>query len=209
MSGAPLADSIEHGFLSSLRAQPGDEAARLVYADWLEEQGRSAEGQFLRLQVSIAALAPNDPELTKTTESLRVIAQRVPPEWRRLVARAPIEGCEVRFDFACPKKWEGLAPTDRGEDVRFCDACKKNVYYTQTVAEALDHAQKGDCVVVDLVQIRRPFDLMGRPDPIPMPTAGMPLPLPPPPPPILEPSEKIGPIRAAFRRLWSFGRHQQ
>lgn len=207
-----MSDSGEDGFLSRLRASPNDEEARVVYADWLEEQGRSAEGQFLRLQLTLATLAPDDPRFNEVSASLRDVAQHVTLEWRTLVARAPIENCEVRFDFACPKKWEGLEPTDLGDDVRFCGSCKMNVYYTRTVDDASKHATQGHCVVVDLVQIRRPFDLRSpidgpRPPP-PILMAGMPLPavrpkLPPPEPP--EPPEKAGPVRSMLRRLWPFG----
>jgi carbon storage regulator len=39
----------EEPFLRAIEAEPGDEATRLVYADWLEERGDPL-GEFLRLQ---------------------------------------------------------------------------------------------------------------------------------------------------------------
>jgi len=127
----------------------------------------------LRLQVSLGSLAPADPRFEQASSALRKLAQRVVPHWRSLVARAPIEGCDVRFDFACPKKWEALATTDLGDDIRFCGACKTNVYYSHSVEEAYLHAQRGRCVVVDLVPLRGPRDLA--PVPIPVPMAGAPV----------------------------------
>src|SRR5947209_18486404 len=45
----------EASFLRALRADPGDEATRLVYADWLEERGDPL-GAVLRLQCQAKGL---------------------------------------------------------------------------------------------------------------------------------------------------------
>jgi len=126
-----MSEPTEEAFLTSLRARPDDDATRIVYADWLEEQQRFMESNFLR------------------------------------------------FDFACPKQWESLAPTDEGDNVRFCGACKSNVYYSATVDEAYAHARKGRCVVVDLVPVRWKGDLDPRLPPPRMGGVMMPLMLPP------------------------------
>jgi uncharacterized protein (TIGR02996 family) len=42
--------SDEDAFLAAIRAAPGDDAPRLVYADWLEELGRFAEAEFIRVE---------------------------------------------------------------------------------------------------------------------------------------------------------------
>ena len=39
----------EPAFLDAIRANPQDEALRLIYADWLEEQGKSEQSCYLRL----------------------------------------------------------------------------------------------------------------------------------------------------------------
>jgi uncharacterized protein (TIGR02996 family) len=38
-----MIDAHEAGFLADIRANPDDDAPRLIYADWLEEQGPSPE----------------------------------------------------------------------------------------------------------------------------------------------------------------------
>jgi uncharacterized protein (TIGR02996 family) len=43
--------SLEQAFLADILAQPDDDTPRLVYADWLEEQGEAARAEFIRLQV--------------------------------------------------------------------------------------------------------------------------------------------------------------
>jgi uncharacterized protein (TIGR02996 family) len=37
-------------FLDAIRAKPGDDTLRLIFADWLEEHGESARANFIRLQ---------------------------------------------------------------------------------------------------------------------------------------------------------------
>jgi len=42
--------------LAAILAQPEDDTPRLVYADWLDEQGEAERGEFIRVQVAIAAM---------------------------------------------------------------------------------------------------------------------------------------------------------
>jgi uncharacterized protein (TIGR02996 family) len=48
-------------FLRAILANPADDAPRLVYADWLDDQGESARAEFIRVQVAMARLP--EPEL--------------------------------------------------------------------------------------------------------------------------------------------------
>jgi uncharacterized protein (TIGR02996 family) len=47
-------------FLQDILAQPEDDAPRLVYADWLEEHGRSERAELIRTQVALAGMGPGD-----------------------------------------------------------------------------------------------------------------------------------------------------
>ncbi|OWK47505.1 TIGR02996 domain-containing protein [Fimbriiglobus ruber] len=49
--------SDDAAFLAAIRSAPNDNMARLVYADWLDEQGRPG-GEFLRVECEIADLDP-------------------------------------------------------------------------------------------------------------------------------------------------------
>jgi uncharacterized protein (TIGR02996 family) len=42
--------------IRSILTAPADDAPRLVYADWLDEQGRAEDAEFLRVQVELARL---------------------------------------------------------------------------------------------------------------------------------------------------------
>ena len=48
-------------FLQAIRADPDSDAPRLIYADWLEEQGDSERAEFIRLQCQIDNLSAADP----------------------------------------------------------------------------------------------------------------------------------------------------
>jgi uncharacterized protein (TIGR02996 family) len=45
---------IEAGFLDDIIAHPDDDAPRLIYADWLEDQGRDDQARFIRTQIELA-----------------------------------------------------------------------------------------------------------------------------------------------------------
>ena len=42
--------------IRSVLATPADDAPRLVYADWLEEQGRPEDAEFVRVQIELARM---------------------------------------------------------------------------------------------------------------------------------------------------------
>ncbi len=46
--------SLEPAFLAAIAAAPDDDLPRLVYADWLDENGRHIRAEFIRLQIEIA-----------------------------------------------------------------------------------------------------------------------------------------------------------
>src|SRR5262245_2431631 len=47
-------------FLDAILDNPEDDAPRLIYADWLDEQGDSARAEFIRLQCALARSPSND-----------------------------------------------------------------------------------------------------------------------------------------------------
>jgi uncharacterized protein (TIGR02996 family) len=78
----------EAGFIASLRANPTDDAVRLVHADWLEEQG-DPRAEFLRLECRVLKLSLADkPNRLRTR--LRRLQQALDPDWVALVRRLPL-----------------------------------------------------------------------------------------------------------------------
>lgn len=134
-----------------------DEAGRMVYADWLEEHGDWVRAEFLRVQQALVATAPHDPAFAERSERLRELAAAIDVGWRYKVARPAIENC-VAVEFECPREWGSLAMTEKNS-VRYCSSCAKRVFYCSTVEEARRHAQRGNCVAVDIVPLRRAGDV--------------------------------------------------
>jgi uncharacterized protein (TIGR02996 family) len=50
----------EHAFLRAISENPEDDLPRLVYADWIEDRGRTARAEFIRLQVERYRRSAND-----------------------------------------------------------------------------------------------------------------------------------------------------
>src|SRR5262245_51105112 len=50
----------DDAFLQAILEQPDDDTVRLIYADWLEEQG-NPRGEFIRVQCALARLPTDDP----------------------------------------------------------------------------------------------------------------------------------------------------
>ena len=49
-------------FLDAIREAPDDDTPRLIFADWLDEHGDGDRAAFIRTQVRLALLVPDDPE---------------------------------------------------------------------------------------------------------------------------------------------------
>jgi hypothetical protein len=71
--------------------------------------------------------------------------------------RTGIEGCRqveyegryrIKLDLECPIRWQSLTGTD-DPLVRFCEGCKKKVFYCPSIEQALRHASLGHCIAVN------------------------------------------------------------
>jgi uncharacterized protein (TIGR02996 family) len=148
---------VEEGLLDGIAR--GDDDARAIYADWLEERGEVVCAEFLRVQQSIIDDPIDTPaqkaEFLARSQRLRELAASIDVEWRMRVARPAVEGCRVAFEIPCKMDWGLLEPTDRPE-VRTCNTCHKEVHYCIAEHEARDLAARGQCVVVDVRHVAAP-----------------------------------------------------
>jgi uncharacterized protein (TIGR02996 family) len=64
----------EAAFLQAIVEAPEDDTPRLVFADWLDEQGQSARAEFIRVQVALAKTDEEDPKSD-------VLARRARDSW--------------------------------------------------------------------------------------------------------------------------------
>jgi uncharacterized protein (TIGR02996 family) len=74
----------EEAFLRAIADAPGDDATRLVYADWLEEHGDAERAGALRLECAWAAVPPPAELLCRWKGELTPAEARYPPTLRRL-----------------------------------------------------------------------------------------------------------------------------
>jgi uncharacterized protein (TIGR02996 family) len=67
--------------LAAIHADPDDDTARLVYADWLQENGRADRAEFIRLQIEAASAEPFGPRARRAEESAKRILATHFDEW--------------------------------------------------------------------------------------------------------------------------------
>ena len=74
---------LHRAFLEDIIASPEDDAPRLIYADWLDENGNPERAEFIRIQIELASLPEDDdrrwPLLAREEELLSAHED----EWRR------------------------------------------------------------------------------------------------------------------------------
>ena len=148
----------ERAFLREIANDPENPAARLIYADWLEEHGACDRAEFLRLETELTGMSPTEPAFLKLNARFHELHGRLDPKWLAWLDRTEIENCRLEFRFQCPARWESLRPTEE-DDIRFCQSCRKKVFYCNSIQQARNHAHAGRCVAVDSRLAREPDDL--------------------------------------------------
>ncbi len=76
----------ETQLIRAVLAEPDHDGARLVYADWLSQQG-DPRAEYLRLEVSWGRLALGDRRATRMQTRLRELQSSSQPFWRALVGK--------------------------------------------------------------------------------------------------------------------------
>ena len=77
----------EQAFLRAAQAQPDDDTLRLVYADWLEEQGEASQAAFVRLQVNRSRLDVFDPDRAALLQQEARLLQKHKRYWNGRIHR--------------------------------------------------------------------------------------------------------------------------
>jgi uncharacterized protein (TIGR02996 family) len=73
--------NLEEAFLREVIEHPDDDGPRLVYADWLEENGDPARAEFIRVQCQLARLPEDDPRRPALQKRERALLARHRKEW--------------------------------------------------------------------------------------------------------------------------------
>ncbi|HEY7158162.1 MAG TPA: TIGR02996 domain-containing protein [Gemmataceae bacterium] len=77
-----MSDNLARGFLEDIIAHPDDDTPRLIFADWLEEQGDSARAEFIRVQVERARLPEWDARQVRLRLRERELIKQHGQKWQ-------------------------------------------------------------------------------------------------------------------------------
>jgi uncharacterized protein (TIGR02996 family) len=78
----------DEGFLADIREHPDDDAPRLVYSDWLEDNGDPERAEFIRLQCRLARMDWREPGYKALEERAKKLERQ---NWERWLAACPAE----------------------------------------------------------------------------------------------------------------------
>jgi uncharacterized protein (TIGR02996 family) len=71
----------EDAFIQSILDAPNDEAPRLVFADWLEDEGQPIRAELVRVQTSLMSLPRGDLRRARLVLRERTLRRRCKGEW--------------------------------------------------------------------------------------------------------------------------------
>jgi uncharacterized protein (TIGR02996 family) len=74
----------DDGFLDAIRASPGDDLHRLIYADWLDERG-DPRGNFIRLHLALASAGPDHIDRVAGEHELSHLRKDCDPTWLAVI----------------------------------------------------------------------------------------------------------------------------
>jgi uncharacterized protein (TIGR02996 family) len=75
----------DHDFIRRILANLDDDAPRLAYAEWLEQQGDRDRAEFIRVQIEAARLSPQDARREQQNARAAELLQAHDEEWRALL----------------------------------------------------------------------------------------------------------------------------
>src|SRR5947209_10402598 len=131
-------------FLRLIRTDPDADGPRLVYADWLEDQGHAARAEFIRVQCAVAALPADDPHAAALRTRADILLEQHRVAWGELLA-----GLATRWDwvrgFPEVVRLEAKVFLTRGEEL-FAAAPVRHVELLDVAAHLAD---LGRCRLLD------------------------------------------------------------
>ena len=96
--------AVDHAdaFLQAIADDPADDAPRLIYADWLDDQGDEASrarAEFIRVQYALAELSPDDPRRVQLEERQNALLLAHEAEWTGPLRALHVAGCQFQRGF--------------------------------------------------------------------------------------------------------------
>jgi uncharacterized protein (TIGR02996 family) len=156
-------DNTEAVFLESIRQNPDDDTARLIYADWLDERG-DVRGEWLRVEAELRTDPPGI-RFWELRRRFKDLSRSIDRDWLANVSRTEVTVCRERvmFRYECPKHWWQLTPTDQAS-VRYCEDCSQSVHFSGSLNDVRFHVEREHCVAITPDADRWAVDDMVRAD---------------------------------------------
>jgi uncharacterized protein (TIGR02996 family) len=86
--------SLQRAFLDAILDAPDDDAPRLIYADWLEDNGEPEQAEFIRAQIRLARLPPDAPGRAALAAREQALRQEHGRRWAE-----PLRGLDWGWRF--------------------------------------------------------------------------------------------------------------
>jgi uncharacterized protein (TIGR02996 family) len=86
----------EQSLLQAILEAPEDDRLRLVYSDWLEEDGQAERAEFIRTQVELARLPPDAPARPALLQREKELLDAHRAAWLKALPRVP-SGTKLEF----------------------------------------------------------------------------------------------------------------
>jgi uncharacterized protein (TIGR02996 family) len=106
-----MAATYADAFLEAVLEDPEEPAHRLVYADWLEEQGgpdQQARAEFIRVQIELAQMGEDDERRPALAARERILLEEHGAAWAGRLARL-VHECDFRRGFVERVRLNGRA----------------------------------------------------------------------------------------------------
>ena len=101
----------EASFHRAILDDPDDDALRLVYADWLEENGRSARAAWLRASCELAHLPDDDAQRDSLLLNIRDLFEQCKPSWWATITNVNQKNDRGMFRFIVGESRSSRGPT--------------------------------------------------------------------------------------------------
>jgi uncharacterized protein (TIGR02996 family) len=101
--------------LAAIRADPDDDTARLVYADWAQENGQTERAEFIRAQIEAARAEPFGPQFRKAARRADELLKAHQLAWTRHLHGAFVEWPRFERGFVTQLAVEPIQFVPRAE----------------------------------------------------------------------------------------------
>ncbi len=105
-----MSGKMARAFLDDIVADPDDDAPRLVYADWLDENGQPERAEFIRVQISLSRLPEWDGARVRLTLREKALLKEHGEAWKaELPSIKGVKWGKFRRGFMATAKLAGFA----------------------------------------------------------------------------------------------------